>query len=130
MKRIDDHEVFVEVERHIDRKPRLLTEQELDEAIILAAGKRYLHQRHRTLKTLFQEQLQAITDLHNKQINEAIHGFHEFVMEADIIRPEADQAFNYGRLHRAIDTYIAERNRLKESSNDKERLHYRDIVTK
>ena len=58
------------------------------------------------------EATQAINTLINKQTNEAIHGFHGFVMEADIIRPEVDQAFNYGRLHRAIDDYIAERNKL------------------
>lgn len=51
------------------------------------------------------EAKQAILDWHNKQVNEAIHRFHGFVMEADIIRPEADQAFTYGRLHRAIDDY-------------------------
>ena len=55
---------------------------------------------------------------HNKQINEAIHGFHGFVMEADIIRPEADQAFNYGRLHKAIDAYIAEREKLNNPDRD------------
>ena len=52
-------------------------------------------------------------DWHNKQTNEAIYEFHRFVMEADIIRQEADQAFNYGRLHRAIDVYIAERKKTK-----------------
>ena len=66
-------------------------------------------------QTSLQEAKQAILDWHNKQVEEAIYGFHGFVMEADIIRPEVDQAFNYGRLHRAIDDYIAERNKLKES---------------
>lgn len=57
---------------------------------------------------------QAILDWHNKQTNEAIHGFHGFIMGAYIIRPETDQALNYGRLHKAVDDYIAERNKLKE----------------
>lgn len=57
---------------------------------------------------------QAILDWHHKQTNEAIYLFHGFVMDADIIRQETDQAFNYGRLHKAIDEYIVERNSLKE----------------
>ena len=64
------------------------------------------------------DQKQAIINWHNKQTNEAIYGFHGFVMEADIIRPEVDRVFNYGRLHRAIDDYIAERNKLNNSDGD------------
>lgn len=41
---------------------------------------------------------------------EAVYGFHEYIMGKDIIRPEQDQAFNYGRLHKAIDQYIAKLN--------------------
>jgi len=66
----------------------------------------------------FEQLTDNLLDWHNKQTNEAIYGFHGFVMEADIIRPEADQAFNYGRLHRAIDDYIAERNKLNNSDGD------------
>ena len=87
MKRIDDHEVLTEIEQHINEKPRLLSEQELDEAIILAAGKRYLHQRYRTLKALFQEQLQATLKLHkrrrkmSKQVQWCNWTFDECVVE-------------------------------------------------
>ena len=37
----------------------------------------------------------------------AVYNFHEYIMGKGIIRPETDQAFNYARLHRAIDEYVA-----------------------
>lgn len=71
MKITDENLVFREIDKTINRKPQLLSEQELDEAIILAAGKRYLHQRHRTLKALFQEQKQALLDGHDREVVKA-----------------------------------------------------------
>ena len=91
------------------------TQAELDDIVIDLWAK---YGRDGTMDDFVREAKQAILDWHNKQTNEAIYGFHGFVMEADIIRPEVDQAFNYGRLHRAIDDYIAERNKLNNSDGD------------
>lgn len=44
---------------------------------------------------------------------EAVYGFHEYIMGKNIIQNETDQAFNYARLHKALDDYIAQ---LKEST--------------
>lgn len=46
-----------------------------------------------------------------------VYGFHEYIIGKNIIRPEAGQAFNYARLHHAIDDYIAE---LKATTTQKE----------
>lgn len=50
----------------------------------------------------------AIEALCTKRVEEAVYGFHEYVIGKDIIRAETDQAFNYGRLHHAIDDYISQ----------------------
>lgn len=42
------------------------------------------------------------------EVVKATYGFHEYIISKNIIRAEADQAFNYARLHRTLDDYIAE----------------------
>lgn len=48
----------------------------------------------------------ALLDWRDKAVREAVYGFHEYIMGKDIIQDETDDAFNYGRLHHAIDDYI------------------------
>jgi uncharacterized sporulation protein YeaH/YhbH (DUF444 family) len=60
------------------------------------------------------EAIQAIND----KIKSKIYGFHEYVIGKDIIQQETDQAFNYARLHKALDAYIAESLKASKDSNE------------
>lgn len=59
----------------------------------------------------------AAVDLIQHEQEEAVDGFHAFIIGKNIIQKEKDQAFNYARLHRAIDTYKAELSTTKEKGS-------------
>lgn len=61
-----------------------------------------LSQRETAILVALNEAMAA----HQDSVREAVYGFHEYVIGKDIIQNEADQAFNYARLHRALDAYI------------------------
>lgn len=51
---------------------------------------------------------QNFTNLLRRVEVASVYGFHEYIMGKNIIREETDQAFNYARLHHAIDEYAKE----------------------
>lgn len=79
---------------------------------------RDLTQAHPLSKSEVRTRIEA---LYNQRMEKVVYGFHEYIMGKDIIRPEKDQAFNYGRLHHAIDNYIEDL-RTRAGINKKEEV--------
>lgn len=52
--------------------------------------------------------IKAISTLCEEETRKAVYNFHEYAIGKSIIRKEEDQAFNYARLHNALDKYIEE----------------------
>lgn len=59
--------------------------------------------------------IKKIIQWRDMAVVEAVYGSHEYIMGKNIIQNETDQTFNYARLHKAIDDYIAT---LKETPNE------------
>ena len=50
----------------------------------------------------------ALKELIREERGGAVYGFHEYLIDKNMLQGEDDQAFNYGRLHKAIDAYVEE----------------------
>lgn len=56
----------------------------------------------------YEQAIEKLEADRERYVKEAVYGFHEYIIGKNIIQAETDQAFNYARLHRALDAYIAQ----------------------
>jgi hypothetical protein len=91
---------------HKDNELPEKIDEALDLIVVASVGKGDAFAITETVELAKDALLDLFTTTLQQREQEAVYGFHGYIMGKDIIRDEKDHAFNYARLHHAIDHYI------------------------